>query len=432
MLFQELSSVSPVDLEDDSALLDQLRAGGPMNLPRAREMMERNGVDGLVLGDPINVFHTIGHWPFQGRTRPGSPPNIFVLLNRNPDIPPTLVIPRFYYYFTVVDAGFTTDRPVYLFGDPGDDPRQFFPDRGEAALDAVEIYRHARLEASLAQHGQTDGMGKALALAMRDLGLAKGVVGYDYAAIPGWLDRQDLDVTWRQADDLLRFIRLVKSPLEISLMRRASAVNIGAAHAMMASAREGMSYRELRRRFFTEAAARGGEGATLSVDRISNELADRRLRDGQALMIDAVSRTNHYHGDYGRTLFLGEPSKPLRRAVEAMTVGWEAVRAAVKPGVRYTEVVAIGSEAVRKAGYKYKIAFTPHSVGLMHTDEPIRWTDGVPGKADLVLEKNMIISVDCPVMETGLGGSAHLEDLTLITSDGGEQIHPTAGTALIL
>jgi len=33
------------------------------------------------------------------------------------------------------------------------------------------------------------------------------------------------------------------------------------------------------------------------------------------------------------------------------------------------------------------------------------------------------LSVDCPVMEAGLGGSAHLEDLTLITKTGGTPIH---------
>ena len=87
---------------------------------------------------------------------------------------------------------------------------------------------------------------------------------------------------------------------------------------------------------------------------------------------------------------------------------------------------------MRSSGYDFKISFTPHSVGLMHTDEPIDWTNGLPGKADLRLRENMIISVDCPVMETGYGGSAHLEDLTLITSTGSEPIHPVTGAAIVI
>ena len=37
----------------------------------------------------------------------------------------------------------------------------------------------------------------------------------------------------------------------------------------------------------------------------------------------------------------------------------------------------------------------------------------------------MFISVDCPLMEAGSGGTAHLEDLTLIREDGSEPIHDT-------
>jgi Xaa-Pro aminopeptidase len=47
-------------------------------------------------------------------------------------------------------------------------------------------------------------------------------------------------------------------------------------------------------------------------------------------------------------------------------------------------------------------------------------------KDDILLEENMILSVDLPVRQAGMGGSAHLEDLTLITRTGGEQINDTA------
>jgi Xaa-Pro aminopeptidase len=49
-----------------------------------------------------------------------------------------------------------------------------------------------------------------------------------------------------------------------------------------------------------------------------------------------------------------------------------------------------------------------------------------------VLEENMIISVDMPVLHTGIGGSAHLEDLTLITKDGGEQINNIGDRIVII
>ena len=44
----------------------------------------------------------------------------------------------------------------------------------------------------------------------------------------------------------------------------------------------------------------------------------------------------------------------------------------------------------------------------------------------------MILSVDCPVRNTGIGGSAHLEDLTLITKDGAEQINDIGDRVIVV
>lgn len=40
-----------------------------------------------------------------------------------------------------------------------------------------------------------------------------------------------------------------------------------------------------------------------------------------------------------------------------------------------------------------------------------------------MLEENRILSVDCPILEAGMGGTAHLEDLLLIGPHGAEAIH---------
>jgi Xaa-Pro aminopeptidase len=53
-------------------------------------------------------------------------------------------------------------------------------------------------------------------------------------------------------------------------------------------------------------------------------------------------------------------------------------------------------------------------------------------KDDLVLQENMILSVDLPIRHAGIGGSAHLEDLTLITKDGGTQINDIGNRIVIV
>jgi Xaa-Pro aminopeptidase len=70
------------------------------------------------------------------------------------------------------------------------------------------------------------------------------------------------------------------------------------------------------------------------------------------------------------------------------------------------------------------VRITPHSVGIVHTDARVI--------GDIVLEKGMVISVDCPVTEIGVGGSAHLEDLTLITADGHEVINDVGNPVIVV
>ena len=50
----------------------------------------------------------------------------------------------------------------------------------------------------------------------------------------------------------------------------------------------------------------------------------------------------------------------------------------------------------------------------------------------MVLEKNMVLSIDCPMGATGMGGSSHLEDLMLITDDGAEPINGIGSQTLMV
>jgi Xaa-Pro aminopeptidase len=134
-------------------------------------------------------------------------------------------------------------------------------------------------------------------------------------------------------------------------MRLAATANMDAALAAAAAARAGATYRELRTSFYAEAARRGNRGVFMVIGGMSAEGVDRTLRDGDAFLFDAVSEGAGYHGDFARTLFVGEPAPSMRRATRAMLLGWEAIRDAMRPGLRFSEITALGRETVRKAGY---------------------------------------------------------------------------------
>ncbi len=422
------------------AQLDQLlRSEGPINLPHAYEVMDQFELTGLVVALPVNVYHLLGYWPQLANTRVDQPPTTFVLLSRDERQQPRLVTSRFIYYYTYVDGGYTRDLPIYLYqeavdrgpdeqitatGDKANSRSSIeFPDQEMAPLSVVEERRRKALDTVAAARETRSHAGTALVQAMRDLGLDRGRIAFDHPLIHAVCENHDITAELVPGDNMLRWIRLVKSPVEIELMRRAAAANADALTAVGEQIRNGATHAELRNLFEVEAARRGNRAVFLNVDRVSSEISNDVIHDGQVFFLDGVSQFRHYHGDYARTVFVGEPLAPARKAAAAVEHAWQAIREQLRPGISYSNIVELGREAVKKGGFDFRIGFGPHSVGLMHTDEPGIDCGGFYGKLDLTLRENMILSVDCPIMNTGVGGSAHIEDLMLITADGAEPIH---------
>ena len=421
----------------DAALLAALEREGPINLPRAIEVMERWGLDGLVLGQPVNVFHALGHWPAIARTRQGQPPGVFALLARVRPGEWGLVTTRFLYYYIWADGRSRRDVQPWLYGELGDagdvSPAPAFPlcaDAGLAPLSGLETHRRGELDRVSPDHSAFRDAGSALVSAMKGMGLWSGRIGYDDPVIAAVMARREHPGEAVPADNAVREIRLIKSPLEQKLMARAAEANAQALLATAHAVRAGARHCDLQAQFRTEAALRGNTSVFLNVDRVSSDLSREKLYDGQALFLDGVSHFLHYHGDFARTVFIGEPRKSARRAAEASGLAWQAIRESLRPGLRFSEIVEIGQKAVRSAGYETAIGFGPHSCGLAHTDEPGEDHGGFWRKPDLMLEEGMVLSVDCPVLDTGIGGSAHCEDLMLVTRDGAQCIHSEHETVI--
>jgi Xaa-Pro aminopeptidase len=261
----------------------------------------------------------------------------------------------------------------------------------------------------------------ALRKVLTDLGVAKGRLAIDLPPVHRVAAEAAPQATLVDADDALRRIRPIKSEVEIKLMRYAARANAEAALEAARTVRAGADVRELRAAYFAAAARRGGRGVFMVVDRVSSPGYQAKFHDGQCFSIDCVSEYSGYHGDYARAVFIGDPPANMKKVREATAKSWDAVREILRPGVRFSEIRARGRETLKKMGVTYNISFTPHSVGLYHDDRD--GSQNLPQPGDPVLEAGMTLSVDCPLLEAGAGGSSHLEDLTLITANGSEQIN---------
>ena len=226
-----------------------------------------------------------------------------------------------------------------------------------------------------------------------------------------------------RSENLLRRVRMAKSPAELKIMGIAARNNVAAALEAAHQARQMPSKNALRAAYFSAAARRGNSGVFMVIDGASTDLIDAPLREGDAFSIDCVSHCRYYHGDFSRTVFIGEPRPVMKRITSAVAVAWQEIREQLRPGMFYAEIPRIGKESLKKQGVDATVSFTPHSVGLWHTDQPYVSAREPAAIEPLRLEENMILSVDCPLMDTAVGGTTHLEDLMWIRAGGAESLH---------
>lgn len=420
-----------------SATLDSFGATGTrFNLDEAQRVMHELKVDALVLGDGRNFQQATGCLPVISKM--GWPTLNLAIIVAKPEPRVQIVMLGFSYYYMAADLHTFPDSDVFLYGfGNADDMDQAaalstfrFADRGEVPLSAIEKNRLAESRMRLEQETLRSSMGQAVAAALKSADISAGRIGFDNVDIGPVLSEFIPKATLTSADDSLRRIRTIKSPIEIELMRASSTINVASANAAVQQIGAGASHKDLRRAFDSELAKRDATSLFMVIDHITDEQYDADLSGGQAFVIDCVCDYLGYLGDYGRTVFIGEPHKSALNAQITVGKAWDSLRSQLKPGVKFSEITALGQKAMIEQGTTYRVPFKPHSVGVFHSDH---YGNGSSApREDIVLRPGMIISIDCPVMETGIGGSVHLEDLMLITDDGAEPLHNIANQGIYI
>ena len=411
--------------------------GPRMNFEQADKVMAQLGLDAIVVGAGTNLYHATGL--DLTATKMGHTPGVYAVITRRPDQRLSLIAPSFLYYYTIAMDHRHSDFPAYLYAGPGTDMEDaemsleelpLYPNLEQAPLDFIETTRLSIVERAVRTEAARPNLKYALRKALQDTGVARGRIAADLTPVTRSVMDAAGKATVVSADDALRRIRPVKSDAELILMRYAAQANADGALQAAAAVRAGADVRELRAAYFSAVAARGMRGVFMVIDRISSPTYEATLKDGQCFSIDCVSEYMGYHGDYARAVHIGETSKEMRKVSELTGKAWDHVRENIKPGLKFSEVRQMGKDALRKMGADFSISFTPHSVGLYHADHV--GNQGSPPREDVVLEPRMVLSVDCPMGATGMGGSSHLEDLMLITEEGAEPINDTGSQVVMV
>ncbi len=387
------------------------------NLDRLLAAMAARGLDGVVVTTPLNVFYLSG---FNGAAHKADEPRPYaLLLSRHDPGHPVLVVADYYLATFLSQPTWVRDiRPFRAVMMPLDVPSdrqdidRFIP-RNEAPW-----MRNARERYAF-------DMGTAMQAAMRELRLDRGRVGFDDLGFGLRLKPGDAEVA--DAYDALMFARAVKTPAEISLLRRATALNRAAIEATVAGWTGAMSWRELNHAYHRAVVDLGGfvrdpgamvwghpRGAEPALT-LQTGLEDFPVSPGLHVMFDCHGTLDLYCWDGGKTWVVGgEGNAAGERNLRATAAVAETLLQAMRPGVRISSLQKQARETYRKVGAPDADASVTffHGLGLSHMDIE-------RGEGDWALEAGMVVPMHL-VYPGGERERAWVEEVVLVGEQGSE------------
>lgn len=276
---------------------------------------------------------------------------------------------------------------------------------------------------------------QALASALQKRGMAESAIGLDlgsYSMSAARFEKLKKALPGARFVDLgplVNELRLIKSPAEIDLLRRAASV---ADRALVEAARAcvpGASQRDAAKAAaaaFVDLGAEPGWPGPISGGRggdfLHAHLSDAKLSKGDVVHIELIPRVEGYSGRIMRCVSIGAPSAELARAAELLAEIQDRQIAAIKPGANAGEVDAILRDGVLKAGLRQQFDhISGYTLGLYSHATP-RTSDFTrifhPGAA-WTIEKDMAFHI-----YVGAAGVSFSETV-LVTATGAERLTQT-------
>jgi Xaa-Pro aminopeptidase len=253
---------------------------------------------------------------------------------------------------------------------------------------------------------------------------------------------------------LLHEMRLKKSKDEIDVMRRAAVITREAHLAAMRAARPGRFEYEVEAELLRTFRAHGSErpaygsivGAGSNATILHYRKNDRRLEEGDLLLIDAGAEFGYYASDVTRTFPVsGTFSAPQRAVYEVVLKSQLAAIEAVRPGATieglHEQTVSVlvdgllelgllsgdKEQIVERGDYKkFYMHRTSHWLGMDVHDVGRYHQGGAPRPLEpgfvLTVEPGLYISPQAEVDPAFRGIGIRIEDDILVTADGHENL----------
>ena len=397
------------------------------NYERLLDTMKFRGLDGIVATSRYNLFYLTGFNPTAYHQ--DEPPHAAVVISAHEPDHPILVAAEHTVSFFLNQPTWVKDirafRSVITQLDlpmVPSDIDQFIP---QSARD-VPWVRQAR-------DNYTMNIIEAVRGAMRDLGLTRGTVGFDHPGLPEQLGFSDL----RAVDGYgpMMFVRQVKTPEEVKLLREAIQINQRCIDKAVRAWDRGMIWRELNYAYLKATVDVGGmiddpRGLVFANPRgldpyttLHSGLEDYAIEPGMNIIFDCHGTWNMYCWDGGKTWIVDdEPTGKSAMAAAATKLMVRELENAMRPGAKVSELQAKARQVYKSSDVRPDSVYIFfHGLGLSHSDLEESTEEGKP-HPDWTLEEGMVVATH--LLYPGSDRERYwAEDVVLVGKDGGESLY---------
>jgi len=229
-------------------------------------------------------------------------------------------------------------------------------------------------------------------------------------------------VRWFPKEGCVEELRMVKSPTEVSRIRKALAFNLKCLKYLKTKIKAGATEGSLRERlenyvckqhlsFSFQPIIASGSNSSYPHAPVTN----RRLRANDHVMVDFGTDWQGYKSDLTRIFFLGKIPALIRETAENVRVAQKEAIKQIRPGMRACAVDQLARKYLSSKGLdKYFCHSLGHGVGLEIHEAP--W---ISPTSSTILKPGMVFTVEPGVYYPGRFG-IRIEDMVLVTSDGCE------------
>ena len=244
-------------------------------------------------------------------------------------------------------------------------------------------------------------------------------------------DHPDAEIV--NAFDVIARLRMIKTPAEIDRMRVAADATMAGIQSAAWRIRPGVDERTLQGEFENTCRAFGSQSLPFTpiVKSGPNSLwpwralaahydrRNRRMEDGDLVILDVGCELDGYVSDVGRTFPVGGTFTDIQREkLLVSTRAADAVIAAVRPGVTLRELTSVAYAAIPddEEPHMQTGSFFGHHIGL---------SAGDPALLDEPLAPGMVFTVEPWYYNHEIGVAVFVEDVILVTGEGAEVLTAT-------